>query len=79
MIILLHKRNNTEYPVSTEVFEKIKSRPNWQATYKVVEAPPKVPKEIKKMSGKLKPEFEQEDGFTTSDATIPDGDARKEQ
>ena len=78
MIILLHKRNNTEYPVSTEVFEKIKSRPNWQATYKVVEAPPKVPKEIKKLSGKLKPEFEQ-DGLSNNDATIPDGDAGKEQ
>lgn len=82
MIILLHKRNNEEYPVTAEVFEKIKSRPNWQATYKVIQAPPKEPKEIKETVSKAKAkkdaEFEQ-DGFSNNDAPIPDGDAGQEQ
>lgn len=79
MIILFHKRNKTEYPVTPETFAKIQARPNWQATYKVISAPPKEPKEIKKLSGKSKPEFETQDGFSNNDASIPDGDVGQEQ
>ena len=78
MIIQFHKRNKTEYPVTPETFAKIQARPNWQATYKVVEAPPKEPKEIKKLSGKSKPEFEQ-DGFSNNDAHPVVEDAGQEQ
>lgn len=78
MIILLHKRNKTEYPVTPETFAKIQSRPNWQATYKVISAPPKEPKEIKKLSGKSKPEFEQ-DGFSNNDAHPAVEDIGEEQ
>lgn len=79
MIILRHKKSLIEHPVTPEVFEKIKAKnPNWMATYEVVEAPPKEPKEIKKLSGKSKPEFEQ-DGFSNNDAHPIVEDAGQEQ
>lgn len=79
MTVLRHKRNNNLYPVTDDAFDKLKARkPNWRATYEVVQAPPKEPKEIKKLSGKPKPEFVK-DGFSTNDAVPALEDAGQEQ
>lgn len=77
MIELLHKNGNT-YPVTPEAFEKIKARPNWQATYTVTSTP-ETPKEIVSKAKAKKPaEFEQ-DGFKTNDAIPVVEDAGQEQ
>lgn len=65
MIELLHK-NGTIYPVTPEVFEKIKARPNWQATYTVVSAPD-APKEIVGKAKAKKPAESVNDGITSID------------
>ena len=79
MTVLRHKKNNNLYPMTAEAFDKLKARrPNWAATYEIVENPPKEPKEIKKLSGKPKPEFEQY-GFSTNDAVPVVEDAGQEQ
>lgn len=81
MIVLRHKKNGNEYPVSPEAFDKIKANPNWPATYEVVQCPPAVPKEIvgKAKKAEKPAESATQNGIEGINAQVSSGDAGEEQ
>lgn len=81
MIILRHKKNGNEYPVTPEAFDKIKANPNWPAAYEVVQCPPAVPKEIvgKAQKAQKPAESATHNGIEGTDAQVSSSDAGQEQ
>jgi hypothetical protein len=74
MILIRNKQNNTVHRVTPEMLEAIYARGDqWRSLYEVITEPP-VPKEIKKLSGKQKPESDN-DGLSIDNDGISQQDA----
>jgi len=78
MIIIRNRQNGRTRQVTQDQLNELFSRGDqWCTLYEIIQEPP-VPKEIKKLSGKQKPEFEN-DGLSISNDGLSQQDAGQDQ
>lgn len=74
MIIIRNKQNGRTRQVTQDQLNELFSRGDqWCTLYEIIQEPP-VPKEIKKLSGKQKPESDN-DGLSINNDGVPEQDA----
>jgi hypothetical protein len=78
MITIRNKQNGNIHTVTREMLDAIYARGDqWRTLYEIIQEPP-VPKEIKKLSGKQKPESDN-DGLSIDNAGLSQQDAGQDQ
>jgi hypothetical protein len=74
MITIRNKQNGKVHKVTREMLDNLYARGDqWRTLYEIITEPP-VPKEIKKLSGKQKPESDT-DGLSINNDGVPEQDA----